>query len=103
MNLGSLNWEHGVLATGPPGKSPREAFLIRWQLRWDLRINQDKSQYEVPIMGKGLEMGGGQCEPSMEHRQQRCPGEVETLPWARCCIRKTLCNLEHQKVENSLS
>ena len=48
-------------------------------------------------MGKGLELGGGQCEPSMEDRQQRCPGEAETLPWARCCIRKTLCTLSTKR------
>ena len=27
-NLGPLPWEHGVLATGPPGKSLRPLFLI---------------------------------------------------------------------------
>jgi len=48
-------------------------------------------------MGKGLELGGGQCEPSMEHRQQRCPGEVETLPWARCCIKRPCVTLSTKR------
>ena len=26
---GLLHWEHGVLATGPPGKSPKMVFLIK--------------------------------------------------------------------------
>ena len=26
LNLGPLNWEHGVLATGPPGKSLEKDF-----------------------------------------------------------------------------
>ena len=26
MNLGPLHWEHGVLTTGPPGKSQRTLF-----------------------------------------------------------------------------
>ena len=26
LNLGPLHWEHGVLATEPPGKSPKAKF-----------------------------------------------------------------------------
>ena len=33
LNPGPLHWEHGVLDTGPPGKSPELPFLSRSFLR----------------------------------------------------------------------
>ena len=32
MNLGPLRWEHGILATGPPGKSSHALFVITLSL-----------------------------------------------------------------------
>ena len=28
-NPGPLHWERGVLATGPPGKSPKDFYLVK--------------------------------------------------------------------------
>lgn len=71
---------------------------MRWNLRWDLRVNQDKRQQDVPARrlhhGNGLavceELKGGQCEQSMEDREEGRPARLRQA-WARCYITKTLC------------
>ena len=68
-NLGLLHWEHGVLATGPPGRSHNETFKERV-----IAIQGGMSMVMEARQGRGGGVGslyflfGIACEPDCSKR-----------------------------------